>query len=285
MGLLNFEHSKASHHADVAAYSIAVLVLAGSAWLATPSGSIWAASGWTLCGLAAWTLVEYLLHRFVLHRVEPFKRLHATHHQRPTALIGSPTLMTAALFALLVFAPTQAALGLWRACALTLGMVCGYLGYTIMHHGVHHWRSSTPWLQRRKRWHGLHHRMFAQPICFGVTSSLWDHVFCTVEKVPGVATTSLNSLHGPVQATDSLGAAPHRLNDVRRASCIGQPRSSLRTAPKSFEARVVCKSVNSCDAMLPKSFEHLHHAHVDSALATVADGCLTKPCQPWTSHR
>jgi len=245
LGLLNFEHSKASHHADVAAYSIAVLVLAGSAWLATPSGSIWAASGWTLCGLAAWTLVEYLLHRFVLHRVEPFKRLHATHHQRPTALIGSPTLMTAALFALLVFAPTQAALGLWRACALTLGMVCGYLRYTIIHHGVHHWRSSTPWLQRRKRWHGLHHRMFAQPICFGVTSSLWDHVFCTVEKVPGVATTSLNSLHAhralanPVPPC-ALRPTPLRLEWSAKASTLATPccpRASSTSTTRMSTAR------------------------------------------------
>lgn len=184
MGLLNFEHSNGSHLADVALYGIAVVVLAGSTWVTTPDGNVMAACGWALSGLAAWTLLEYLLHRFVLHRVPPFKRLHATHHQRPTALIGSPTLMTATLFGLLVFAPSQAAFELWRACALTLGMVSGYLAYTLIHHGVHHGRGISPWLQRRRRWHGLHHRSAVQAVCFGVTSSFWDHIFGTVDGAP-----------------------------------------------------------------------------------------------------
>lgn len=187
MGLLNFEHGDVSHRADIALYGVAVAGLASSTMATTPDGRVFAACGWALSGLAAWTLVEYLLHRFVLHRVPPFKRLHAAHHQRPTALIGTPTLMTATLFGLLVFAPSHAAFGLWRACALTLGMVSGYLAYIIIHHGVHHWRGSSPWLQRRRRWHGLHHRSPAQPACFGVTSGFWDYVFGTVDAVPPVA--------------------------------------------------------------------------------------------------
>ena len=184
MGLLNFEHSKWSHLADMAVYSFAVVVLAGSTWVLTPGGQTFPAFGWALFGLVAWTLVEYLLHRFVLHHLQPFKRLHARHHQRPTALIGSPTLMTAVLFGLLVFAPSYAALGLWRTCALGLGMLSGYLAYTLVHHGVHHWRGSTPWLQRRRRWHGLHHRSSAAQACFGVTTGVWDHLFGTSGAAP-----------------------------------------------------------------------------------------------------
>jgi sterol desaturase/sphingolipid hydroxylase (fatty acid hydroxylase superfamily) len=184
MGLFNFEHSLDSHRADIALYGIAVAVLVASTWLTTPDGHSLAACAWTLAGLASWTLAEYMLHRFVLHHVPPFKRLHAMHHQRPTALIGSPTLMTAALFGLLVFAPTQAALGLWRACALTLGMVSGYLMYTLVHHGAHRASQAmgrSRWLQRRRRWHALHHRCADQPACYGVTSGFWDHVFGTVD--------------------------------------------------------------------------------------------------------
>ena len=179
LGLLNFEHSKVSHRADIALYGAAVMALASSAWVATPAGRAFSALGWTVFGLAAWTLVEYLLHRFVLHRMPPFKSLHATHHRRPLALIGSPTLLTAASFGILVFAPSLAVLGLWRACALTLGMVAGYLAYTILHHAVHHWRWSTPWLLHRRHWHALHHGSPAQLTCFGVTSNFWDHVFST----------------------------------------------------------------------------------------------------------
>src|SRR5258706_1951080 len=32
------------------------------------------------CGLAAWTLAEYITHRFVLHAIAPFQ--HAIHHAR-----------------------------------------------------------------------------------------------------------------------------------------------------------------------------------------------------------
>ena len=198
MGLLNFEHGKVAHRADIALFGIAVAVLAGSAWVAKPDGRGFAACGWALSGLAAWTLVEYLLHRFVLHRLPPFKRLHATHHQHPTALIGSPTLMTTALFGLLVFAPSHAAFGLWRACALTLGMVGGYLAFTIVHHGVHHWRGSARWLQRRRRWHGLHHRSPAQPACFGVTSGFWDHVFGTDGARPVTRAPSIQEHQMPM---------------------------------------------------------------------------------------
>ena len=44
-----------------------------------------------LLGLVAWTLLEYVLHRFVLHGMQPFQAWHAEHHRRPQALIGTPT--------------------------------------------------------------------------------------------------------------------------------------------------------------------------------------------------
>ncbi len=187
MSLLNFEHSVAGHRVDIMLYGLAVAVLASSVGVTTPVGHLFAACGWVAGGLAAWTLVEYVLHRFVLHHVPPFKGLHASHHQRPAALIGSPTLLTVSLFALLVFAPAHSFFGLWRACALTLGMVSGYLGYTLIHHGVHHWRSSSPWLRRRRRWHGLHHCSSVSATCFGVTSAFWDHIFGTTGGAPPAA--------------------------------------------------------------------------------------------------
>lgn len=51
-----------------------------------------------LAGWLAWTGIEYALHRWVLHRLPPFKRLHEAHHARPTAYIGTPTWPSAALF-------------------------------------------------------------------------------------------------------------------------------------------------------------------------------------------
>jgi cyclopropane-fatty-acyl-phospholipid synthase len=65
----------------------------------------------------------------------------------------------------------------WQACALTLGVVTGYLAYSVTHHAIHHWRGDNVWLLQRKRWHALHHQDVELAGCFGVTSGIWDHVF------------------------------------------------------------------------------------------------------------
>jgi cyclopropane-fatty-acyl-phospholipid synthase len=131
---------------------------------------------WCLAGLAGWTLIEYFLHRVLLHGVQPFSGWHAAHHQRPMALIGTPTVLSAALVVVLVFLPVMWLSGVWHACASTAGVLVGYLGYSLMHHAMHHWRTDIAWLRRRKRWHASHHHD-ATPGCFGVTSGFWDHVF------------------------------------------------------------------------------------------------------------
>ena len=97
------------------------------------------------------------------------------------ALIYTPTLLSASLIVGLVFLPALLLGGVWVACALTLGMLTGYLGYTLAHHATHHWRSDNRWLKNRKRWHALHHHAGAAA-CYGVTTSLWDHVFGSVPQ-------------------------------------------------------------------------------------------------------
>ncbi len=178
MGLLTFEHSKATYGADFGLYGLAVAALA--AWIVAHATAAQALPLAALVGLglAGWTLLEYLLHRFVLHGLPPFRRWHAEHHARPSALICSPTLLSGTLVLLLVFVPA-ALLGNWlQACALTLGLLAGYLGYAVTHHALHHWPGDSRWLRRRKRWHGLHHH-HRQPGRYGVTTSFWDRVFST----------------------------------------------------------------------------------------------------------
>ena len=53
-------------------------------------------------GVVGWTFLEYLLHRFVLHRVNFFDRLHDTHHESPSELIGTPTWLSASFGSLLL---------------------------------------------------------------------------------------------------------------------------------------------------------------------------------------
>lgn len=130
----------------------------------------------TVLGVLGWSAIESALHRFVLHGLPPFRGWHVAHHDRPTALICAPTALSAALIGMFIFLPVLLLSDLWRACALTLGVVAGYLAYAVTHHATHHWRADSAWLQRRKRWHAWHHRRHGAPVCYGVTSEVWDHV-------------------------------------------------------------------------------------------------------------
>ena len=176
MGWLTLEHCKAAYRADFALHGIAVLALAG--WLIGegPGDQRLELACVTLIGLLGWTAVEYALHRFLLHGLRPFSDWHAQHHQRPKALIYAPTVLIALCFAIGVALPTWALFNEWVAGALTLGLLTGYLVYSVTHHATHHWRGEGLWLKRRKRWHALHHHQ-TQPACYGVTTDFWDQVF------------------------------------------------------------------------------------------------------------
>jgi sterol desaturase/sphingolipid hydroxylase (fatty acid hydroxylase superfamily) len=180
MSLLTLEHGNTAYRADFAVYGSAVAGLAGFLLLAAPAGHGLISAAVVALGLVCWTVVEYVLHRFVLHGLAPFKYWHEEHHRRPTALICAPTILSASLIFVLVFLPMLALGGLWRACALTLGLLTGYLLYAITHHATHHWQAQSAWLKRRKRWHALHHHRAGRRGGYGVTSGFWDHVFASV---------------------------------------------------------------------------------------------------------
>ncbi|MDN3575493.1 sterol desaturase family protein [Chitinimonas viridis] len=182
MALFSLEHSKLAYRADFALYGMAVLALAGYLLLASPLAEHWTMLIYALVGLASWSAMEYGLHRFVLHGLQPFRRWHAAHHQRPAALICIPTVISALLIGGVVFLPALVLIGHWHASALTLGILAGYQGYAITHHAIHHWHTDSAWLKRRKRWHALHHYA-AKPACYGVTSNAWDCLLGTRQQV------------------------------------------------------------------------------------------------------
>jgi sterol desaturase/sphingolipid hydroxylase (fatty acid hydroxylase superfamily) len=178
LGLLSLEHSKFAYRADFTFYGVTVTSTAAWLLLKSPHGQGLALLAWVVAGLTAWSFIEYTFHRFLLHGMSPFREWHAVHHDRPMARVSSPTVFSASLMFTLVWLPTWALAGPWRATALTLGVVGGYFAYAITHHATHHWRAQNRWLSDRKRWHAVHHHS-AAPRCFGVTGSFWDRVFGT----------------------------------------------------------------------------------------------------------
>jgi len=178
MNLFKLEHSKFAYVADFALYSLTIVILVTCLIGYSPFGQKLLILGYVLLGLASWTAIEYSLHRFILHGLAPFSRWHAEHHQRPTALICTPTILSASLILALVFIPAWLLTDVVRAFALTLGVTAGYLSYAITHHAIHHWRGDYAWLKQRKRWHALHHHSNT-PGYYGVTSGLWDYLLAT----------------------------------------------------------------------------------------------------------
>ncbi|HEK1320557.1 TPA: class I SAM-dependent methyltransferase [Pseudomonas aeruginosa] len=188
MPLFKLEHSKLVHRTDIAFYVVGVLVLAVWLGLFCPAELRLECLLLAALGLVAWSLLEYLLHRFVLHGLSPFRQWHQSHHQRPGALIGLSTLSSAALFIGLVYLPALLALGPWRGSSLALGIMSGYLAYILTHHAVHHFdHSGNAWLARRQLCHHLHHSALWQAGHFGVTSAFWDRLFASDRLPPRTA--------------------------------------------------------------------------------------------------
>ncbi len=138
-------------------------------------------------GLLAWTLIEYLLHRFVFHY--PFRSrrmratqldLHLAHHERPERL----ELIVAGLsfslpIGLAIFALLRLGLGTWERASLAMaGVIVGYLCYESIHFGIHTGAKGGALLRFWRRQHLSHHFADASR-AFGVTSPLWDAVFGT----------------------------------------------------------------------------------------------------------
>lgn len=183
--LFALENSKAAYVADLLLYGAAVVALAIFLFATGAEDQRLGRFVLALAGLGSWTLIEYVLHRFVLHGIKPFCLWHAEHHRRPKALIYTPTIVTASINAALIFLPAFLVLGnLREASAFTLGILTGFLAFGVIHHAVHHWRLGHAWLKRLKHWHALHHHT-KQGSYYGVTSIFWDRVFGTVAKPGG----------------------------------------------------------------------------------------------------
>jgi sterol desaturase/sphingolipid hydroxylase (fatty acid hydroxylase superfamily) len=135
-----------------------------------------------VAGAATWTLLEYLLHRFVFHARSakgPGAREHRQHHARPDyfAPWWQKALAAVAVTALLM--PGAAfAVGVPNSLAFTLGFIAMYLLYEVLHRRAHTHPPRGAYGRWRRRNHFAHH--FADPRrAHGVTSPIWDRVFGT----------------------------------------------------------------------------------------------------------
>ena len=170
--------SRRVYFADFVVYPLLVTALTASGLSMADRPSVWLASG--MAGVAAWTLIEYLLHRYVFHHLPIIERMHEDHHADPRGLIGSPVWLSLMIYALGLFPALWLALGANLASAVGAGLVAGYLWYLVVHHAVHHWAiDERSWLYGARIRHLMHHYR-SDECSFGVTTGFWDYVFGTV---------------------------------------------------------------------------------------------------------
>jgi sterol desaturase/sphingolipid hydroxylase (fatty acid hydroxylase superfamily) len=134
-----------------------------------------------LLGIAAWTLLEYLVHRIVLHRYDVGRRLeqlHQLHHAHPSDPDSERSSLSTPLIAGPVGWLLIAIAGVEDGSAIFAGLLLGYLAFIAVHDAVHR-RPITPnsWLYPAKMRHLLHHRF--ENCNYGVTTMVWDIVFRT----------------------------------------------------------------------------------------------------------
>ncbi|MES2778768.1 MAG: sterol desaturase family protein [Bacteroidota bacterium] len=136
-----------------------------------------------ISGIIIWTLVEYLIHRFLFHiKASKFQYLiHGVHHEFPRdrerlMMPPLPGLMLVLFF-----------FGLWyllfqqNVYAFMSGFVSCYVVYTFIHYALHAWK---PVKGFKFLWthHHKHHNPAFEHTSYGVSTPLWDYVFGTMPK-------------------------------------------------------------------------------------------------------
>jgi sterol desaturase/sphingolipid hydroxylase (fatty acid hydroxylase superfamily) len=139
-----------------------------------------------LGGAMTWTLVEYLLHRFVFHLISKsiyptlltiHFLLHGQHHKFPndTGRLVFPIVPSVILWLgfqnLFAFYLLPTLLPSFSA-----GFVLAYIFYDMIHYYIHHGNPTNTYIRNLKISHMRHH--YKNPTReFGISFKLWDYIF------------------------------------------------------------------------------------------------------------
>jgi sterol desaturase/sphingolipid hydroxylase (fatty acid hydroxylase superfamily) len=205
---VRMSNGKVSYYADFTFYS--ALVIASVAFTLRGSRSdqlLWLRAA--IAGLGSWTLVEYLLHRFVFHRMPLICDLHHAHHAAPRAYVSTPTWVSLLVLGGLFFLPVWRLFTLNVAFGAVTGLITGWLWYGFVHHVIHYRRPRrlAVALKAASHRHLLHHAASGSGN-YGVTTPIWDYVFGT--NVPARARAMNIAVRQPAQ-TSCNGLKTHEV--------------------------------------------------------------------------
>jgi sterol desaturase/sphingolipid hydroxylase (fatty acid hydroxylase superfamily) len=162
------------------------------ALFALRSRHAWVGIAFYVAGIAVWTLVEYLFHRYVLHgRFPPGKGLirrflherldplHWEHHERPFDGWHISGELKDILPLFFVAAPFSFLFPVYTLPALLAGVVQGYVSEEWLHYFLHFGKFRNGIFRRLKRYHLYHHSPRGIEKGYGISSGIWDLVFHT----------------------------------------------------------------------------------------------------------
>ena len=141
-----------------------------------------------LAGFIAFTLVEYIIHRYVFHipattpARENFQyKAHGVHHDYPRdkSRLAMPPVMSVTL-ATILFLGYKWLMGSY-GLPFAAGFLAGYASYLCVHYSVHAFKPPKNFMKILWIHHAIHH--YKEPErAYGVSSPLWDVIFRTMPQ-------------------------------------------------------------------------------------------------------
>jgi len=140
-------------------------------------------------GLFSFTLLEYLIHRFVFHfhaksefeeKVQYY--MHGIHHEFPRDKdrLVMPPVMSVAI-AIVFWGVFRATLGV-QGWLFFGGFISGYSTYLVIHYALHAMRPPGNFLRFLWKHHSRHHYS-EKGAAYAVSMPLWDYLFGTMPEV------------------------------------------------------------------------------------------------------
>ncbi|NXD48636.1 FA2H hydroxylase, partial [Corvus moneduloides] len=143
-----------------------------------------------ILGMILWSLLEYLIHRFVFHMKPPASNyylitlhflLHGQHHKSPfdsSRLVFPP--VPASLVIGFFYGVLRLLLPEVLGLSVFVGGLCGYVIYDMMHYYLHYGSPKKgTYLYGLKAYHVKHH-FEHQKSGFGISTRFWDYPFRTL---------------------------------------------------------------------------------------------------------
>lgn len=146
-------------------------------------------------GLFSWTLLEYILHKYLFHGEDFWMKhmphnkylftahffTHGIHHAFPQdryRIVFPPVPGNLFIFYPFVYRGIKALIPEEYFFNFFLGLTVGYTIYEMIHFSLHHCSPKSEYLRNLKLYHMQHHYKFGT-VGFGVSSKFWDVVFKT----------------------------------------------------------------------------------------------------------